>query len=177
MFFVFGGISIGDLAAVFGIVLAVAALLFVLLKVRLRVSLNLLFAVYCVGLLLAVFLPTASESTEQPVVKEIVWQIDVLRGLKGYVFLLDGLVNTVIFIPLGMYAFYACGNALFAVLLGGNVSALIEFGQLFCRGRVSDINDLVANTIGCAIGVCAVIWLKYLCEDSKYLHFDAVMLQ
>ncbi len=71
--------------------------------------------------------------------------------------------NIAMFIPVGI-AWPVCFSKLNtipkAILAGGGFSLFIEVTQLFCLGRHTDVDDLILNTIGVAIGVCIVFLIR-----------------
>ena len=67
-------------------------------------------------------------------------------------------LNIVMFLPLGIVTpciWKKCESARYTVMLGFAVSLLIECSQIF-NGRATDIDDLLANTIGACAGY--LIW-------------------
>lgn len=90
--------------------------------------------------------------------------IDWSLGLVGVLsdrMLRQVLLNVVLFIPLGAFVRYLLGvRARTVVLIGFATSLLIELTQLTgvwgiypCPYRLFDVDDLIANTLGAAIGV------------------------
>jgi hypothetical protein len=63
--------------------------------------------------------------------------------------------NVAMFLPVGVLLLLLMGRrGWWAAILGGfALSVAIEATQLFLPGRVSDIRDLVANSLGTALGV------------------------
>ncbi|WP_223695170.1 VanZ family protein [Leifsonia poae] len=63
--------------------------------------------------------------------------------------------NVVMFVPMGLLFTLLLGRRRWWVALAIGVAAtcLIEFSQLFIPGRVSDVRDLIANTLGTAVGI------------------------
>lgn len=75
-------------------------------------------------------------------------------------FIKNFLLNTLLFIPLGMMLpilWSKCGNFRHTLFFGLGLSALIETLQIFTL-RLSDIDDLIANTLGAAAGF-GITWL------------------
>lgn len=68
---------------------------------------------------------------------------------------MSGILNIIFFMPFG---FLISGlwdrfrNLKSAIFMGMIFSLFIEISQMFTRYRASDINDLIMNTLGCAIG-------------------------
>lgn len=66
--------------------------------------------------------------------------------------------NIIMFIPLGFLLpliWRKCKNIIITTFIGAGFSLFIEIGQLF-NHRVTDIDDLIMNTLGAIIGFC--IW-------------------
>lgn len=65
----------------------------------------------------------------------------------------DTLANVAVFVPLGLILVAAHGKLLAAIGLGAAVSLGVEVTQyLVDVGRAADINDLITNTAGAALG-------------------------
>lgn len=71
------------------------------------------------------------------------------------------LTNVAMFVPVGIFFLLLFGRrAWFASVLVGVVLTLaIEGAQLFIPGRVSDVRDLIANSVGTVIGVLVALIL------------------
>lgn len=78
-------------------------------------------------------------------------------------------LNVLMFVPLGFLVPFIWKNyrkIYKTVLLGGGLSLLIELSQLITN-RKTDVNDLIANTIGVLIGY--MVWkLFYLCFGKYF---------
>lgn len=64
-------------------------------------------------------------------------------------------LNVVMFIPLGFFLplmWRKYHNGFETIKFGFYLSLFIELSQLFTRFRATDINDLITNTIGAAVG-------------------------
>jgi len=69
------------------------------------------------------------------------------------------LLNALLFVPFGFYTplmWRRFRNVIRAVLLGLFLSLFVEVAQIF-NHRVTDIDDLIMNTLGCFIGYLAFI--------------------
>lgn len=65
----------------------------------------------------------------------------------------DTLANVAVFLPLGLILAAAGRRALPAIVIGAAVSASVEVAQyLVDVGRAADVNDLLTNTAGAALG-------------------------
>ena len=77
---------------------------------------------------------------------------------------LEFILNVFLFIPLGFLCpliSQAHRHLKKMVFLGFGLSLTIEISQMFTRHRVSDINDLIANTIGALLGyLCFALLAK-----------------
>ncbi len=78
-------------------------------------------------------------------------------------------MNIFLFIPLGMalpYLFKTStrNRILLTVLIGAGLSVLIEAAQHFLRVGMTQTDDVICNTLGAAIGMCAypltLLWIK-----------------
>ena len=71
--------------------------------------------------------------------------------------------NLLMFLPVGVFLVLLFGRRLwwFAVIMGTLLSASIEFTQLFIPGRVSDVRDLMSNSLGTLIGVLVALILTW----------------
>ncbi|HEV7955749.1 MAG: VanZ family protein [Microbacteriaceae bacterium] len=68
---------------------------------------------------------------------------------------LEFFANVWMFVPVGMFFLLLFGRRYWwvSVTAGAALTGLIEFVQLFLPDRVSDVSDIIANTIGTIIGV------------------------
>lgn len=93
-----------------------------------------------------------------------------LTGLLGDPALRQVLFNVAFFIPLGMLVRHLLGwSPLRSVISGFAVSLLIELTQLTgiwwiypCAFRLFDTDDLIANTVGAAVGVALAPLLRFV---------------
>lgn len=71
--------------------------------------------------------------------------------------------NVLMFVPIGLFLLLLLGRSRWwlAALSGAVLSCAIEFAQLFIPGRVSDIRDLVSNSLGALIGVLIALVLTW----------------
>jgi len=79
---------------------------------------------------------------------------------------LEFILNVFLFIPLGfLFPLISTAHRQMKklLLLGFGLSLTIEISQMFTRHRVSDINDLIANTLGALLGyLCFVLLTKLI---------------
>jgi glycopeptide antibiotics resistance protein len=71
--------------------------------------------------------------------------------------------NIAMFIPVGIIwpiCFKKLDNIGKTILAGAGFTLLIELSQLFCYGRHTDIDDLILNTTGVAIGAVIVFAIR-----------------
>ena len=71
------------------------------------------------------------------------------------------LANVGMFVPIGIFFVLLFGRRMwFMSIIGGVLLTLgIEFAQRFIPGRVSDVRDLVANSLGTVVGVLVALVL------------------
>lgn len=71
------------------------------------------------------------------------------------------LANVGMFVPIGIFFVLLFGRRMwFMSIIGGVLLTLgIEFAQRFIPGRVSDVRDLVANSLGTVVGVLVALAL------------------
>ncbi len=68
-------------------------------------------------------------------------------------------MNVLMFVPVGLFFLLLVGRRQWwaAVLLGVALTVGIEVVQLFLPDRVSDLRDIVANSVGAFVGVMAAL--------------------
>ncbi|MBO0480500.1 VanZ family protein [Vagococcus fluvialis] len=94
-------------------------------------------------------------------------------------------LNVVMFIPLGFFLplmWRKYHNGFETIKFGFYLSLFIELSQLFTRFRATDINDLITNTIGAAVGwsiyfIFSKLLLRKiepipLFQSSKFLKYE-----
>jgi VanZ family protein len=72
----------------------------------------------------------------------------------------DVAANTLLYFPLGFFAFYALQSRTLpavagAIAAGFALSLLVELVQFYDRGRVQGLSDICANTLGALLGAAA----------------------
>lgn len=83
--------------------------------------------------------------------------------------------NVALFIPSGVILpiLYKRLDHFWKVLAGGAfISLCIELLQLPISARASDIDDIILNTLGCAIGYGLFVWFKTLLSRRRKKHAD-----
>ena len=71
--------------------------------------------------------------------------------------------NIAMFIPVGIVwpiCFKKLDTMKKTILAGTGFTLFIELTQLFCQGRHTDVDDLILNTFGAAIGACIVFLIR-----------------
>ncbi|QWT22992.1 VanZ family protein [Subtercola sp. PAMC28395] len=63
--------------------------------------------------------------------------------------------NIAMFFPIGLFFLLLFGRRQWwlAIIVGAALTCGIEFTQLFLPGRVSDVRDIISNSIGATLGV------------------------
>ncbi len=78
--------------------------------------------------------------------------------------MMDATLNVLFYIPLGIAGVWSFGRKtvgwIAAVTIGIALSALIEWLQLWSIARYGTLNDLVMNSLGCAAGATAALFLR-----------------
>ncbi|MGM9860156.1 MAG: VanZ family protein [Muribaculaceae bacterium] len=133
-------------------------LVFVLLKLNgnkaKRCSLILLFIEY-VFLILCVTVICRSTYMGDPI--ELIpfyTYPDIWNKVEHPRYLFEALMNVALFIPVGLLlaAIFHNKKCMSIVLIGAGISAIIELLQLFTGRGLCETDDLIHNTLGCAIG-------------------------
>ncbi len=93
-------------------------------------------------------IPVISEITRNPDINLIPF-LDIFSDYKQY------LANVILFVPLGFFfplSWKKNKSLLRTILFGLSLSLTIEFLQIFTLSSITDINDLMTNTLGTLIG-------------------------
>ena len=108
---------------------------------------------------LAVYLAFVGVVTLDPTPPDTVTNPWVLRLLElvpiGYD-TLEFVANIGMFVPIGVLITLLSGHAWLALAVGVALTCGIEFTQQFLPERFTDVSDLLANTLGAALGALAV---------------------
>ena len=125
--------------------------------------------VYASMLFAATFLPMQTVPPRQAVqLVPFQWIADTFRD--GQIAFDQMTLNVLLFVPLGaMLMFWGRRTVGQAALIGYGVSLLIEGSQLMWANRIFDVDDLITNTTGTALG-----WLGALAAVKVYARVKAV---
>ncbi|RJQ73758.1 VanZ family protein [Pseudonocardiaceae bacterium YIM PH 21723] len=112
---------------------------------------------YVSMLFAAVFLPWQSTPPRQALqLVPFQWVADTLRD--GEIAFHQMTLNILLFVPLGaMLLFWGRRSFAQAALLGFGISLGIETVQLLWANRIFDVDDLITNTVGTAVGWALVL--------------------
>jgi glycopeptide antibiotics resistance protein len=126
---------------------------------------RILLAIYAVLLVIVGFLPVPVDSGVSPFIAEFVlWMQRYVMPAFSYE-IVEFTANVLWFVPFGLLGVLALGRRWWwlVLLLGAAVSTAIEAGQwLLLPDRTPTPVDVVANTVGTAVGVAlAVAWLDF----------------
>ncbi|MCC3292059.1 VanZ family protein [Arthrobacter sp. zg-Y1110] len=119
-----------------------------------------LFLLYIVALALITFWPSPVDAGPAGTLRAVLAALNS-RGMPGWVnyTLLESVANVVLFVPFGVLA-AACLTERFAWLgavVGMAASCAIEAGQhVFLPARYATIHDVIANSLGAALGTLVV---------------------
>lgn len=116
-----------------------------------RKGMLLTFAVYLCAVYSATGLPDAGNFGFRPRL-QLVPLLGVLKDTPQY--LMDSFLNVVMFIPFGIFVpllWRELRSVKRMALMGFAASLAIELGQMF-SGRLTDVDDLITNTLGAVIG-------------------------
>ncbi|MDX3656981.1 VanZ family protein [Streptomyces sp. ID05-26A] len=124
--------------------------------------------VYASMLFSATFLPMQAVAPRQSVqLVPFQWIADTFRD--GQIAFDQMTLNVLLFVPLGaMLMFWGRRTIGQAALIGYGVSLLIEGSQLMWANRIFDVDDLITNTTGTALG-----WLGALAAVKVYTRVTA----
>ncbi|MFD4642640.1 VanZ family protein [Lentzea sp. NPDC058436] len=124
--------------------------------------------VYASMLFSATFLPMQTVAPQQSVqLVPFQWIADTFRD--GQIAFDQMTLNVLLFVPLGaMLMFWGKRTVGQAALIGYGVSLLIEGSQLLWANRIFDVDDLITNTTGTALG-----WLGALAAVKVYSRVKA----
>jgi glycopeptide antibiotics resistance protein len=129
-------------------------------------------ALYAAGVWWMTLRPTIAGAEVEGVVRRLVRQLQTVPGAGWVTY--DGMefaANVSMFVPLGVLVLAWRGRWWHGILGALVVSAGIETWQLlFLPTRVADVRDLVANTIGGAIGVGLFVVLERRRARSQQAH-------
>ncbi|SMC68101.1 VanZ family protein [Lentzea albidocapillata] len=129
---------------------------------------NATITVYASMLFAATFLPLQTVAPRQSVqLVPFQWIADTFRD--GQIAFDQMTLNVLLFVPLGAMLMFWGGRTIGqAALIGYGVSLLIEGSQLLWANRIFDVDDLITNTTGTALG-----WLGALAAVKVYARVKA----
>ncbi|MCH7935084.1 MAG: VanZ family protein, partial [Gemmatimonadetes bacterium] len=114
------------------------------------------------GLILLLTLVPGPEVTGSP--EELFSILCLICGQRGAA---DGILNVLLFVPLGIALMAATGNARRVVVLAMTLSIGIEILQGMIPGRYPTLGDVVYNTVGGATGITLAMSAKRLLQPSR----------
>lgn len=110
--------------------------------------------------------PQPQDSAENHFIRDVIAQIGRFPLTSWITYSgVEFTANIVMFVPMGVLFTLLLGMRRWwiALIVGFAATCAIEFTQIFLPTRYSDVRDIVANTVGTAIGigiVALVVWLK-----------------
>lgn len=116
-------------------------------------------SLYLLAMILIAFWPVPVDSSAGPeLARTLNWlHAHGIPAFVNYEFV-EFSANVIFFVPLGVFLGAGLRRFWAAALAGIVVSGLIEIGQLlFLPNRFATLTDVVANSLGCALG--AALWL------------------
>jgi len=129
-----------------------------------RTIARVLLAPYLLALAVIVFLP-ASDAKQitglVAVIADVLAAIGVPREPAAVA--VEFLANVALFVPLGalLALSFPRWRAWLVIVIGTAVSIGIELVQIAIPSRVSTVSDVIANTIGCALGLGLILgWAR-----------------
>lgn len=131
----------------------IAFVIYGLLKIKMKskpfrgISLVALLVYFSAILFITVF-------SRQPVL-EVRWNVIPLQSWGPDDFYIQILPNILIFMPVGflLVGLLPDCKLIYTILIGTGVSLCIEIVQLLVHVGICDIDDLIANSLGCMFGV------------------------
>jgi len=114
---------------------------------------------YLLAMVAIAFWPVPVDSSAGP---QLAWTLNWLHdhGVPAFVNyeFVEFSANVLFFMPLGFFLAAGLRRPITAGILGILASSLIELGQhLFLPNRFATFSDVVANSLGCMLGVA--VWL------------------
>ena len=128
---------------------------------RTRTVSRVLLAVYLVGLVRVTLWPRLGPDDTFDLVRTVLAWLNA-HGFPLSFSVTEFLANIALFVPFGILVGLLSRLRPWTVVgLGLATSAVIELAQLlFLPDRVSDVRDLVANTLGTAVGVAVLLAVR-----------------
>ncbi len=116
------------------------------------------------GLILLLTLVPGPEVTGSP--EELSSILCLICGQRGSA---DGILNVLLFLPLGIALMAATNNAIRVVIFAVTLSIVIEVLQGMIPGRYPTLGDVVYNTVGAATGIGLAAITEQLLWPSRRL--------
>lgn len=116
--------------------------------------------------------PTILDPQVESGIRRLVRELQAIPGLGWVTYSgVEFAANVAMFLPLGLLVIAWRGRWWHGILGGLVLSAGIETWQLFMLpGRVADVRDLVADTLGAALGVGVATVSRRWLERSQEAH-------
>ncbi|MBB3158771.1 glycopeptide antibiotics resistance protein [Microbacterium proteolyticum] len=114
--------------------------------------------------------PTIVDPQVESAIRRLVRVLQSVPGMQWVTYSgVEFTANVAMFVPLGLLVVAWGGRWWHGILGGLVVSAGIETWQLLMLpGRVADVRDLVANTLGAALGIgAAVVFSRWLARSQE----------
>ncbi|MFP3464829.1 VanZ family protein [Leifsonia sp. SIMBA_070] len=127
---------------------------------RRRAVLPLPIAVYLAAVAAVTLDPSPGDPAGNPLLRSLLRAVSSVPGLGWVDYdVAEFSANILLFVPMGVLFTLLLGvwRWWIAVAIGVAATLAIEFSQLFIPYRVSDVRDLVANTLGTLAGVVIVV--------------------
>ena len=119
-------------------------------RVTRRAILSIALAVYLAFVGVVTLDPTPPDTVTNPWVLRLLELVPI--GYEN----LEFMANIGMFVPIGVLVMLLSGHAWLAIAVGIALTCGIEFTQQFLPERFTDVRDLLANTLGAALGALAV---------------------
>ena len=122
------------------------------------------FALGWAGLIVLLTLFPGPEITGSP--EDLPWILCIICGDRGSA---EGILNVLLFLPLGIALMAVTSNAVRVVVLSVTLSVLIEALQAMIPGRYPALGDVVFNSVGGAAGIGIAAIAKQVLRPSRRL--------
>lgn len=134
-----------------------------------RLAARILLAPYLVFVLLLTWLPAEDAGQVTGIVATIAHWFDGVIAFEIAYPVLEFLANVAMFAPLGLLAALAWPQLRggWIAAAGLTLSTTIELVQLTMPTRYSTVSDVIANTLGAALGWAVVAWWRHLARARR----------